>query len=956
VNSKDEQNRQLSEEIAYLQRKIGELEALPAALEGETGCHFGESDGTFDKGIPTVSVNTDEGTSTQQTGSDGEKIYSSIFEHTGQMAYDADMNTGKVSWTGAIEEVTGFTVDEFRNVDWLSWKEMIHPDDRHLAMSAMTQSPATAAQYRHEYRLKKKDGVSILAEDCGVLLVSGAPAAYRTIGTIRDVSQRKEMERTMKESERRYRAIFENAGTVLLFAEEDTTISLVNKEFERVTGYSRGDLEGKRKWTEFVADGEDLRRMIEYGRVRGLDPDNAPRAYETHLVNKAGDVRDALVTVDLIPETRQTLATLTDITDRNKAEQSLRESEQALRTIFENAHDAIFIHDLDGHVLDANQRVLDLYGVTMEQALNMSIAEDFSARDNPVDQLESRWRRVLEGESITFEWKAKRPNVGSSFDVEVALKRITLRNREVILANVRDISVRKAAEAMLRENEERFRVLAENNIDTIMRFDKEHRHLYVNPIVEEMTGISPADFVDKTHEEMGFPASLCSIWTEAIDQVFRSGKVHRIEFQLPNGVWIDWMLMPELNESGQAVGVITSGRDVTERKQAEEEKAATEAQVVQSQKMQAIGQLAGGVAHDFNNILTVILGFGSLIQMALDRGQPARKEYIDQVLESANKAANLTQSLLAFSRKQQIKLEPRNLNDVVATTGKLLMRLVTEDVDVRIACAHEPLVVMADSTQIDQILINLAANARDAMPRGGMLFVETSTAVMDNNFKRLHGYGEPGNYAVISVSDTGTGMDEETRKHIFEPFFTTKELGRGTGLGLATVYGIVKQHNGYIDVYSERHQGTTFRIYLPLVDMAGRDDSDSLPKEIKGGTETILVVEDDPSVRQLITATLTIHGYTTLEATDGRDGIDNFLKNKETIDLVLLDVVMPTMNGKEACEEIRKVRPDVKVIFMSGYTMDVLTQKGVEAEGADYVSKPLSSRPLLAKVREVLDK
>ena len=274
-----------------------------------------------------------------------------------------------------------------------------------------------------------------------------------------------------------------------------------------------------------------------------------------------------------------------------------------------------------------------------------------------------------------------------------------------------------------------------------------------------------------------------------------------------------------LNELAEDLAYgITALRTRAEHRQTEEEKAALESRLLQAQKMEAIGQLAGGVAHDFNNILTVIIGFGTLIKMAADKHEPISGEYIDQILASSQKAANLTQSLLAFGRKQRINLAPHSIDDMIANTGKLLERLLTEDIELQITPAAEELVIMADVTQIDQILINLAANARDAMPHGGLLSIRTEVAELDDDFIKAHGYGEPGRYALLSISDTGMGMDMTTKERIFEPFFTTKEMGKGTGLGLATVYGIVKQHNGYITVYSEPHLGTTFRVYLPLVD------------------------------------------------------------------------------------------------------------------------------------------
>jgi CheY-like chemotaxis protein len=310
---------------------------------------------------------------------------------------------------------------------------------------------------------------------------------------------------------------------------------------------------------------------------------------------------------------------------------------------------------------------------------------------------------------------------------------------------------------------------------------------------------------------------------------------------------------------------------------------------------------------------------------------------------------------LTFGRKQQITLAPHDLSDIVATTGKLLKRLLTEDIECRIHPASEDPIVMADRTQIDQILINLATNARDAMPQGGLLTIETGTTEVDDEFIRTHGYGSKGRYALLSVSDTGVGMDKATREHIFEPFFTTKEPGKGTGLGLATVYGIVKQHNGYISVYSEPGKGTTFHIRLPLVDRQTGTET-YLPGGTEGGAETILVAEDDPGSRLLVVETLRAHGYTTIEAQDGEEAFKVFKKNKGRIHLVIMDVVMPKKNGKEACEAIRRLRRDVLVVFVSGYTRDVVFDKGIEGEAVDFLSKPLSARSLLQKVREVLDR
>jgi signal transduction histidine kinase/uncharacterized protein YigA (DUF484 family) len=377
-------------------------------------------------------------------------------------------------------------------------------------------------------------------------------------------------------------------------------------------------------------------------------------------------------------------------------------------------------------------------------------------------------------------------------------------------------------------------------------------------------------------------------------------------------------------------------------------------QMRQSQKMEAVGQLAGGIAHDFNNLITAIIGFASLTEMSLPEGHPARK-YVEQVLLASDRASNLTQGLLTFSRKQETNPRPVDLNEVVDNVKKLLGRLISAEIELKIDLNREPLRMVADPGQIDQILMNLVTNARDAMNGAGILTISTSAAEMTEEAVQAQGYGAVGSYAVLSVSDTGTGMDEPTRAKIFEPFFTTKEVGKGTGLGLAIVYGIVQQHGGYLGIKSQPGIGTTFDIYFPLRHkekagfVAAEDNSFSY-----GGTETVLVAEDAPEVRKLTAELLARNGYQVIEATDGRDALEKFFENSGEVDLVIMDVVMPKMNGKEAYSEIAKIKPRTKVLFTSGYTPDDVKQKGVAFDSKNFLPKPSAPHVLLKRVRELL--
>ncbi len=379
-----------------------------------------------------------------------------------------------------------------------------------------------------------------------------------------------------------------------------------------------------------------------------------------------------------------------------------------------------------------------------------------------------------------------------------------------------------------------------------------------------------------------------------------------------------------------------------------------ESQLFQSQKIESIGMLAGGVAHDFNNILTTMTGYATLLAMKISKEDPLQR-YVGHILSASRKAADLTRSLLAFSRQQPLSLRPVDLNDILRETAQLLRRLLTEDILLKTLLCSEDLIVMADSTQIDQILFNLTTNARDAMPGGGSLSLETKLVELDSESLRVYGIDKPGRYALLKVSDTGVGMDEKTRERIFEPFFTTKEVGKGTGLGLSTVYGIVAQHKGFITVSSEPGMGTAFYLYLPVTGEAPYVEK-PVTEEIERGKETILLAEDGEDVRRLIKEILVRYGYTVIEAADGEEAVRIFIKNSEKIDLLMLDSIMPGKNGRAVYDEISRMKPHIRVLFMSGYTRDIVLDKGIEDKTFNFISKPVTPVELLKKVRHVLDR
>lgn len=471
---------------------------------------------------------------------------------------------------------------------------------------------------------------------------------------------------------------------------------------------------------------------------------------------------------------------------------------------------------------------------------------------------------------------------------------------------------------------------------------------YINPFIERITGYSEDELIGKNLVGGIHPWEL----TDELLKSIAAGEVWSGTFRNKRKDGTDYYehisAIPVKGERGEIKKFVYISKDITKERTLED-------QLRQAQKMEVVGRLAGGVAHDFNNILTAIIGYANFLHEGLKEDDPLRP-YAEQILSSSERAANITQGLLAFSRKQIINPLPVDLNDIIRRLEKLLLRFIGEDIELKTVLSDKPLTVMADTVQIEQVLMNLATNARDAMPDGGLLTIETEAVNIESEYVNRHLFAKAGRYACVSVTDTGAGMDENTRENIFEPFFTTKGVGRGVGLGLAIVYGIIKQHEGDINVYSELGKGTIFKIYLPLIRSKVEGKKQTEPSPPKGGTETVLVAEDNAEVRDLIKAVLERAGYRVIEASDGQEAVHKFMENRDTVRMLLLDVTMPRKDGKEAYREIKGTNPLIRAVFMSGYTAEIIDKKGMLEIGVDFVSKPVRPAELLRKIREVLDR
>ena len=518
------------------------------------------------------------------------------------------------------------------------------------------------------------------------------------------------------------------------------------------------------------------------------------------------------------------------------------------------------------------------------------------------------------------------------------------------------IAERIQGEKNLKESEAKYRIVADNTYNWEFWLDPDGGFKYISPSCERITGYGCDAFIRDPgllhrmiHPEDG------SRFKNHVDGIEKARVGGNLEYKILNADggerWIAHDCMPVYDDSGVYLGIRGSNREITEKKRLEE-------QLRQSQKMEAVGLLAGGIAHDFNNILTAIIGYAEMLQAHAGTGGPQR-EYLNELLAAAERASNLTNNLLAFGRKQDQKLQRVELNDLVRKMEKFLQKIIGEDVKIKTVLTREAVAILADSGQMEQVIMNLATNARDAMGSGGTLSIETDIVEIDTQFAHMHGYGEPGRYVMLSVSDTGAGMDEETKRRIFEPFFTTKGIGKGTGLGLSIVYGIVKQHDGFITVYTEPGRGTSFRLLFRNADDKtgeGRVEEKEAASVLEGGRETMLVVDDDRAIRNLLEKYLTGLGYTVILAEDGEDALEKYNGRDGAIDLVIMDTVMPKKNGKETLRDIRAIRPGQKVLLMSGYSSDVIQGQDLQKEGVDFILKPLRPLQLVRMAREILDR
>jgi two-component system NtrC family sensor kinase len=646
-----------------------------------------------------------------------------------------------------------------------------------------------------------------------------------------------------------------------------------------------------------------------------------------------------------LAETNEVLRT--EISEHIEAEEKIKESEQKYRDLFENANDLIQSVNSDGKFIYVNKKWLGVLGYSKEEVMGLTFADIL--HPDQIPHCMDIFKDLVGGKTVDQLETIFVSKNGEEVHVQGNLNSQIKDGKFIATRGIfRDISEKKKAENFIIN-------ILESVGEGFVVVDREYRIVTANKAychqvdmpLEQMIGKHCYEVSHRRQKPCHEAGEEC-----AVKYTFETGVpasvVHTHRDRDGNPVYVEVKSYPMKDKSGKIVSIIENIIDITEKIKLEE-------QLLQAQKMDAVGQLAGGIAHDFNNLLTAIIGFGSLLEMDLS-GHPEHMENVGQILSSADKAARLTQSLLAFSRKKPVELKPLDLHEIVDHVEVILGRLIGEDIKLDIVRADEALTIVADSTQIEQVLMNLATNARDSMPGGGVLKIQTEKVDVDTAFIKKYGFGEFGSYAVLSMSDTGQGMDKKTKERIFDPFFTTKEMGKGTGLGLAIVYGIVKQHRGYIHVSSDMDKGTTVSIYLPTTSAHAERRPAGSQSSSMGGTETVLVAEDNDDVRRLMIKVLEGAGYKVVAAVDGDEALEKFEQHKDDIRLLILDVVMPNKNGQMVYNNIRENHDGIQTLFMSGYTADIIDTKGIMEQGSSFLSKPIMPNEFLIKVRELLDR
>lgn len=878
--------------------------------------------------------------------------------HVGSWNWDIPNNV--MTWSDEYYHILGLNRDEFDPTSGRIAAEYILPEDRDLVRSVEARILASHEPFNLFYRVQRPDGEVRVLHSQGTLLCDDQELPFRMFGTVQDVTERRRWE----EEQARL-----TAEILIQRQRLDNMVASV----PGVVWEAWGEPSGATQRIDFVSD--YVESMLGYKVEEWLSTPNfwltivhpddreqsakiAARAFELgesatlefRWLKKHGGfvwVESNFVTIkDEEGRVVGLRGVNTDIGERKRAEQELGKSEERYRDLIENAQDIIYSQDLEGNYLSSNKAGEDITGYTLDESLRMNL-KDIIAPEY-LEKAREMMSRKLAGDTLTAYELELIAKDGHRVSVEVNTRLVIENGKPVGIQGIaRDITERKRAETELRQ----LAAAVEETADSIVITDKQGNIQYVNPAFERVTGYAKDEVLNQNPRFLKSGRTSPETYEDLWKTITRgdSWAGHLINRRKDGTMFEERVTISALyDEAHEIINYVAVKQDVSDLILLEE-------QLRQSQKMEAIGQLAGGVAHDFNNLLTAINGYSSLALQKLD-GESVIKGYLEEIRKAGDRAANLTRQLLAFGRKQMLQPLALNLNNVISDMNKMLRRLIGEDIQLTAKLSPALQKTRADPGQIEQVLVNLVVNARDAMPRGGKLTIETMNCDLGQGYASKHVGVQPGKYVILAVSDTGGGMNSETKARIFEPFFTTKEIGKGTGLGLSTVYGIVKQSGGNIWVYSEPGHGTSFKVYLPQIDNLTSPDLEPIVQPVvRGGSETILLVEDEDVVRGLARKILEGNGYRVLDASGGDEAARLCREHPEPIHLLLTDVVMPKTSGKEVARQLTLLRPELRVLYMSGYTDEAIVHHGILDSSVEFIEKPFSPTSLSRKVREVLD-
>lgn len=775
----------------------------------------------------------------------------------------------------------------------------------------------------------------------------------------RDVTEKILTLERLRESEERYRLVTESTREIIITIDLEGRITFANKAALEFAGYQLKEALGK-SITEFLSE-EELTLFSERIKERKRGDLESYR-YEVSAVNKRGDrilVEAESVPIKRMGKVREILIVARDITERKEKERRLKESEERYRDLVENVSDLICTHDSKGTVLSVNRVALEIGGYKEDEIIGKNL-RDFLAPDVR-DEFDKYLEEILKkGKAEGIMKVVTKEGELRFWEYKNSLKRGEGKE-PIIRGYARDVTERLKAERALKESEEKYRLAFENISEVISIIDRELKIKDVSPSVERMLGWKREELVGRSIYEVLkiLPEEYLQKALEEIKQILAGGRISasRYEFFTKDGE----KRVGEISGSpwvvkGEVQGVLCVARDVTERDRMEKEAQALREQLYRAQRLESIGRLAAGVAHDFNNMLGVMMGFTELLMREFPRDD-RRREKLQKVIEAGERGKHIIRQLLAFGRKQTLEPKVLDLNELIKNLTKMLHRLIGEDILMEMRLKEGISHVYVDPVQMEQVILNIVINARDAMPNGGTLTIETSEVTLDEHYASLHQGVTPGRYILLAISDTGHGMDKEVLSRIFEPFFTTKERGKGTGLGLSTVYGILKQSGGNIWAYSEPGKGSTFKIYLPV--SKGESQKASVREEevaFRAQGEKILVVEDDPALRELCCAILKEAGFRVEKAGNGEEALGVVESGLMVPDLLITDLVMPEMGGEELYRVLKMRFPQLKVLFMSGYSEKTVGERLGLIKGMPFIQKPFSVNALISQVKGLLRK